>query len=147
MEQTAANLTKVVNNFLGTDKTLIDWDYKPSTEKWSKKEILGHLTDSATVNMQRFIRCTYEENFKLTYDQDAWVQAQNYQQADINRLFELWTLLNEQIVRVLKNYPAHRLKVQCDTGRTMANLHPIEWLANDYVDHLAHHLNQITNID
>ncbi|MEP3387582.1 MAG: DinB family protein, partial [Reichenbachiella sp.] len=33
-----------------------DWNNKPSPEKWSKKEVLGHLADSAMNNIHRFIR-------------------------------------------------------------------------------------------
>ena len=121
----------------------IDWEYKPSAGKWSKKEILGHLIDSALVNLQRFIRCTYEENFKLTYDQVAWVKAQRYQMANVKDLLHLWRLLNDQIIAVLKNYPAERLFAQCDTGKTAVSLHTVEWLVNDYEDHLRHHLKQI----
>jgi hypothetical protein len=32
-----------------------EWDFKPSENKWSKKEILGHLCDSAFNNIRRFV--------------------------------------------------------------------------------------------
>ncbi|WRU96739.1 hypothetical protein RYX51_06580 [Priestia filamentosa] len=34
---------------------------RPSQNKWSKKEILGHLCDSAINNIERFIKIQYEE--------------------------------------------------------------------------------------
>ena len=37
-----------------------DFTHKSAPEKWSKKEILGHLIDSATNNHQRFIRAQFE---------------------------------------------------------------------------------------
>jgi hypothetical protein len=121
----------------------VDWDFKPSDDQWSAREIIGHLTDSAQVNLQRFIRCTYEEGFKLIYLQNEWVSVQKYQQADTTEVFLLWRLLNKQIQRVLDNYPADRWNAQCDTGKNSVKLHTVEYLAYDYVDHMKHHLKQI----
>lgn len=38
----------------------VQFSNKPNFEKWSKKEIIGHLIDSATNNHQRFVRCQFE---------------------------------------------------------------------------------------
>ena len=76
MEKTVGELYGIINNLLNADISSIQWEYKASSEKWSKKEIIGHLIDSAMINLQRFVRCTYEENFKLTYEQVEWVEAQ-----------------------------------------------------------------------
>src|ERR1700733_9875968 len=104
MQNAIGRLTDTIEEVSNAGVTGIDWVFKPDPGKWSKKEIIGHLIDSAQVNLQRFVRCTYEENFKLTYDQVEWVQAQRYQEADIQDLFGLWELLNWQIIRVLKSY-------------------------------------------
>jgi hypothetical protein len=45
-----------------------DFVYKPAPDKWSKKEILGHLIDSAANNHQRFIRAQYENIPTIVYD-------------------------------------------------------------------------------
>ena len=136
-------LNDTIDGLLSTDIEGIDWTYKPGPEKWSKKEIIGHLIDSAQINLQRFVRCTYEENFKLTYEQVEWVDAQHYQAANINELLGLWKLLNLQIARVLLNYPAKRLQAKCDTNKAAESLHTVEWLAADYVEHMKHHLKQV----
>ncbi|HEY4322559.1 MAG TPA: DinB family protein [Mucilaginibacter sp.] len=143
MEKIAGEIRDVIDNLLNADINSIQWDYKPSPEKWSKKQIIGHLIDSAMINLQRFVRCTFEENFKLTYEQVEWVEAQRYQHADVKELLALWQLLNKQIFRVLKNYPPERLQANCDNSKTMISLHSVEWLAQDYVDHMKHHLKQI----
>ena len=138
------NLTPAVDNFLQLiHNKPVDWASKPAPGKWSNKEIIGHLCDSAMINLQRFVRCTYEENFKLIYEQEEWVAAQHYQEMDTNTLLELWRLLNLQITRVLDNYPADRWQAQCDSSKNEIGLHTVEWLAADYVIHLQHHLNQI----
>src|SRR6185312_15990354 len=110
MKETIIGLNTTINDFLKADLRSFDWNYKPGPDKWSKKEIIGHLIDSAQINLQRFVRCTYEENFKLTYEQVEWVQAQHYQDADIGDLLALWQSLNHQIIRVLTNYPTDRLQ-------------------------------------
>ncbi|MBS1531049.1 MAG: DinB family protein [Bacteroidetes bacterium] len=139
------NLTPHVDQFLQhISNKPVDWESRPAPGKWSNKEIMGHLCDSAMINLQRFIRCTYEEKFKLVYEQDAWVTAQHYQEMNVESLLELWRLLNSQIARVLSNYPDDRWQTECDTNKRQAGLHTVEWLAADYVAHLEHHLNQIT---
>ena len=144
MNPVAAKITQAVDQFIGiTNSQSIDWEQKPSQDKWSNKEIIGHLCDSAQINLQRFVRCTFEENFKLTYEQVEWVIAQHYQEMDIADLLQLWRLLNLQISRVLDSYPAGRLKAQCDNSKKEISLHTVEWLAQDYLEHLQHHLNQI----
>ena len=143
MKDTIDRLIKNIEEFLKTEVEAIDWETKPSAGKWSKKEILGHLTDSAQVNLERFVRCTYEENFKLTYQQDEWVAVKHYQDTDMKEVLDLWILLNRQIIRVLSHYPAQSKQAVCDTGYNEVKLHSVEWLAADYVSHMQHHLQQI----
>ena len=143
MKKIAEDLEVAVINFLSSDILTKNWNYKAGPDRWSKKEIIGHLIDSAQINLQRFVRSTYTENFKVTYEQMEWVDAQHYMNADINELLELWRLLNKQIVRVLEHYPPARLQVQCDTGKTAVSFQTVEYLARDYVNHLNHHLKAI----
>jgi hypothetical protein len=144
MNLLTTKLTATIDQFItAANRQTIDWECKPSPEKWSNKEIIGHLCDSAQINLQRFIRCTYEENFKLIYEQEQWVAAQHYQDMYVADLLLLWRLLNLQITRVLENYPTDRLQAKCDNNKNEVSLHNVEWLAQDYLDHLQHHLKQI----
>ena len=143
MEEIVQDLAEAIDNFLKIEQQNIDWDFKIRDEKWSNKEIIGHLIDSAQINLQRFVRCTYEQDFKLVYAQDEWVTAAHYKNADIKEVLDLWILLNRQIIRVLINYPEDRLDVTCDIGKTGVQLHSVKWLADDYVRHMQHHLDQI----
>jgi hypothetical protein len=143
IKDTILQLNEAIERLIFADTRSTNWTYKLSPDKWSKKEIIGHLIDSAQINLERFVRCTYEENFKLTYDQVQWVKANHYQEADIQDLFGLWEQLNGQIVRVLENYPADRLNKRCYKIKTTESLYSVEWLAQDYVEHLEHHLKQI----
>ncbi|MBE8714976.1 DinB family protein [Sphingobacterium hungaricum] len=111
--------------------------------KWSKKEILGHLIDSATNNHQRFIRCQFEENPLISYDQEKWVQTSNYQAADKRQLIDFWTAYNSHLVHIMTAIPQEKLTNSCKMidGST----HTLAFLINDYVDHLEHHLKQLVN--
>ncbi|MEP7142882.1 MAG: DinB family protein [Ferruginibacter sp.] len=116
---------------------------KPLPHKWSKKEILGHLIDSAQNNIRRFVVSQYEEKPFIKYAQDNWVSAAGYQNYDTSCLVELWILLNRHAAVVLKNMSPVIAERVCDTGE----LHSLKWLAHDYNQHLLHHLHQILNLE
>lgn len=118
-----------------------DWDYKPLQNKWSKKEILGHLCDSAMNNIRRFVVSQYEENNNIIYQQDNWVASQDYQSENFQNIILLCKLLNEQVIKIINKIPEEKLSNTCITSEKRT----IEWLIEDYIVHLNHHLNQIIN--
>jgi hypothetical protein len=120
-----------------------DWTLKSAPGKWSKKEILGHLIDSAQNNLRRFIVTQYKQNEKIIYNQVEWVKYSNYQGSAIIDLIELWVLLNKQIAMVINNIPAEKLKFSCDTGKEKKELFTLEFLIEDYISHMRHHLSEI----
>jgi hypothetical protein len=120
------------------------WNDKPQPSKWSKKELLGHLIDSASNNIRRLIVGQYEQGVKIVYHQDEWVLYQNYQGTEIGEVKMLWKLLNHQISRVIENIPEVKLENNCDTGKGKTELHTLTYFIEDYVVHLKYHLNQIT---
>lgn len=115
--------------------------YKPSLNKWSKKEIIGHLIDSATNNHQRFIRAQFENIPLITYDQNNWNSNSYYNQHNSSQLISFWTTYNYHLIEIIKNMPADKLEKECNTGDE--HNHTLSWLFNDYVEHLEHHLKQI----
>ncbi|CAD0223203.1 DinB family protein [Chryseobacterium sp. JV274] len=120
-----------------------EWSYRSSQEKWSKKEIIGHLCDSALTNIRRFVVTQYKENENIVYDQNIWVKAQNYQNVPTSDLIDLWKSLNYQIVHVVENIPDDALQRTCDTTKIEPQVFTLEFIINDYVDHLQHHLKAI----
>ncbi|RYU92257.1 DinB family protein [Mucilaginibacter terrigena] len=144
MKETAYNLQAAIDSFLREQAPAVNWDNQVAPGKWTNREIIGHLIDSAHINLQRFVRCTYEEGFKLIYYQEEWVQAQHYRDTDVTALVKLWELVNRQIVRVLANYPANRAQVKCDNGRDEPSFNTVEFLAEDYITHMQHHLRQLS---
>lgn len=120
-----------------------EWNYKATPEKWSKKEIIGHLCDSAFTNIRRFVVTQYKENENIVYDQNAWVKAQNYQNIPTVELINLWKALNYQVVHIVENIPDEALQRTCDTTKTELQRFTLEFIIKDYVDHLQHHLKAI----
>lgn len=120
-----------------------EWSYRSSSEKWSKKEIIGHLCDSAFTNIRRFVVTQYKENENIVYDQNFWVKAQNYQNVPTSDLIDLWKSLNYQIVHIVENIPDEALQRTCDTTKTEPRVYTLEFIIDDYVDHLQHHLKAI----
>lgn len=144
--QIAATLRKLVSGYL-SDLQLIDentFNAKPDPTKWSRKEILGHLIDSAQNNLRRFITSQYEEQPPhIVYDQDFWVAANQYNHASAKDLILLWKLLNDRIAAVLDQIPLEGMSKLCNTGKGRDELLPLSFLASDYVAHTQHHLQQI----
>jgi hypothetical protein len=126
---------------------------KPAPSKWSPREIVGHLIDSATNNHQRFVRGALENTLVFTgYAQNEWVSVQAYQSASWSELVTLWASYNRHIAHVMRVIP------ESDRTRphTRNNLHEItsatpvtleqmtlDFLMSDYVRHLEHHIRQI----
>jgi DinB family protein len=115
---------------------------RPAPDKWSKKEILGHLMDSAFNNHQRFVRATLQGELTFPgYDQDGLVKLERFQELDWKFLVELWTTFNKFLVHVIVNLPESALQVTCNIGPYKPAT--LAWIAEDYVEHMKHHLNQI----
>jgi len=110
--------------------------------KWVKKEILGHLIDSAVNNHQRFVRAPMVDRFVWPgYEQDAWISAQNYKARAWSDLVDLWSALNRHLAHVMASIPRERLGTQCVIGSNEPAT--LEWWITDYVRHLRHHLEQL----
>jgi hypothetical protein len=116
---------------------------KPSAEKWSKKEILGHLIDSGINNLQRFTQIQfYPKPYQIkTYNQNELVKANHYQLADTKKLLTFWLSINYRILDIMDMQTVQSLSYEIILGNgEKSNL---ECLMEDYVSHLEHHLNQI----
>ncbi|MBD3580980.1 DinB family protein [Flavobacterium selenitireducens] len=116
---------------------------KPSPDKWSKREILGHLIDSAVHNLVRFTeaRCHTQPYRHRPYDQDELVRLNDYQNQETEDLLVLWLSLNKRIAFLIANVgPGDRsIAVVFADGTTK----DLEFLMRDYADHLGGHLRQI----
>ena len=137
------NITDIPSKFLSFSED--ELREKTAPGKWSKKEILGHLIDSAANNHHRFVKAQIEEDpFKIiSYQQNSWVAVQNYDKMDSGSLVTLWKSYNHHILWIISNFDKNKLKTRWmmedneDSGET------ILFLIKDYVDHMDHHIKQI----
>jgi len=114
--------------------------------KWVKKEILGHLIDSAANNHQRFVRAQRVDPFVWPgYEQDHWVAANRYRDRPWAELQGLWAALNRHLAHVIEGVPSGRLATKCEIGGEAPVT--LEWLIRDYLEHMEHHLEQILTAD
>lgn len=116
---------------------------KPSAQRWSKKEILGHLVDSAQNNLQRLVRAQYQDTPRIVYEQDTWVALSRYQAYSIAELVTLWVCLNKHYAHVLRGLSESSRERLCDIGQKGPEIKPLRVVAEDYLTHMVHHLTQI----
>lgn len=118
-----------------------EFGLKPSQDKWSKKEILGHLIDSATNNHHRFIRAQYEDKPMIVYEQTQWNKFNFYSDLESKQIIAFWTIYNEHLLEIMKRFEAENFLKECKSND--GKMYTIEFYMNDYVEHLEHHLQQI----
>ena len=122
-------------------------------DKWSAKQILGHLIDSAANNHARFVLAQTKDDLLFPgYDQEAWVNINHYQERPWSELIGLWRAYNLQLHHLMTHASPQKMNTPC-TLHTLQEIafkavpksEPVtlEYLMKDYVDHLKHHLSQI----
>ncbi len=118
---------------------------KAAENKWSKKEILGHLIDSAVNNLKRFtdIQFSNQPYTIISYNQTELVIVNDYQNLPLDHLLELWQSLNRQIVFVVKRIPAEKLSYSVDPQYENKEIKTMSWVICDYVAHMEHHFRQV----
>ncbi len=121
--------------------------------KWTPKEIVGHLIDSAANNHQRFVRGQFTENLVFPgYNQNQWVEAQHYRQESWPLLVELWRLYNLHLLHVMtyadeeslnREHAEHSLDKIAWQLVSKEKLATLSYVMRDYLGHLKHHLAQV----
>ena len=110
--------------------------------KWSRKQVIGHLIDSAFNNEQRFVRAQLGPSLSFPgYAQEEWVATQAYHQRPWAELLTLWTAVNRHVAHVIAHIDPRALDTPCTIGAGA----PVTllFIAEDYVRHLRHHLAQV----
>src|SRR5215469_8872392 len=109
--------------------------------KWSAKEVIGHLTDSAVNNLGRIVRMQSPEPQSLPgYEQEAWVERQHYREREWAGVLGLWFALNEHIVWTVRHVERSRLG---NPGVIEGDALSLGFLIEDYIAHMEHHMRAL----
>lgn len=144
MKQKINTFEIVLNGLENSILAIADLDSKPAETSWSKKEILGHLIDSAIHNLQRFTEIQYAERPYIIrpYNQDELVKANNYRDKKVQDLLNLLIALNKHIIYLINQQTGETLNYSIVLpDKTVTDL---KFVIEDYFEHFYHHLNQIT---
>jgi DinB superfamily len=110
--------------------------------KWSAKEELGHLVDSAANNHIRFVRATIEVELRGPgYAQDDWVRLHGYSSMSWDAIINVWFQYNTLLAALVDRIPDDRLETQCYIGTSPAVT--LRFVIEDYILHMQHHIDQL----
>jgi len=135
-----ADLDEVHQALISVPEVLADVPWREGG--WTRKQIVGHLLDSASNNRQRFVRAASEGSYKgPKYAQDAWVAAHGYADQPWRLLLDWWETEHEILIAVVDHIPEDRLGTQC----TLDENAPVtlRFLIEDYVEHQRWHVKQL----
>jgi len=98
---TAAKLKKAIS---GLTPTELQW--RPEPAKWSIAEIIAHLADAEIVASWRMRSVIGENGITIQpFDQNVWASVFNYRDRDSKRSLELFRVLRENNLAMLKEIP------------------------------------------
>jgi hypothetical protein len=109
---------------------------------WSRRDLLAHLIDSAANNHVRFLAALLNSELEMNrYNQDGNIKIQTPHEVAWPLLIDLFTTYNRYLAHVVAQIPPGKYEVPC----RIIPYEPVtlEYLANDYLTHLLHHLAQI----
>jgi hypothetical protein len=144
MKELSEKLARVVEAAGGNLRQVTEAESNTPVLKggWSRKQVIGHLIDSASNNHQRFVRASLQGSLEFPgYDQDGCVRVQAVQSASWPLLVALWKNYNLYLAHVIAHLPVAQLEAKCKVGEN--EVVTLKFLAEDYVRHLLHHLGQI----
>ncbi|HEY9128153.1 MAG TPA: DinB family protein [Acidobacteriaceae bacterium] len=135
-----AELTQIRADLCDAARELADVPWRAGG--WTRKQIVGHMLDSATNNRQRFVRASTEKEYSgPQYDQDAWVAAHGYGSQSWETLLGWWSTEHAILAAVVDNIGEEQLAVSCTVGDAAPVT--LRFLIEDYIAHQKWHLNQI----
>ena len=110
--------------------------------KWSPKEELGHLIDSAANNHLRFARGAMQPEVRDSgYAQEDWVRLHGYSGMQWDRIVNFWFEYNTFLARLVGRIGPDRLTILCFIGgKAPVTLGVV---IEDYIFHMQHHIDQL----
>jgi len=109
---------------------------------WTRKQIVGHLLDSAANNRQRFVRASSGgAYFGPNYGQEEWVAAHGYAEQTWETLLAWWETEHEILIAVVDRVAEEQLETQCILDEAAPVT--LRFLIEDYVEHQRWHVRQL----
>ncbi len=140
-QQFRAELNALHATLLALPSALADIPWREGG--WTRKQVVGHLLDSAANNRQRFVRAATDGHYAgPNYAQDAWVAAHGYSEQTWETLLRWWQTEHEILAAVVDRIPEERMDTECVVG-TDAPV-SLRFLIEDYVAHQRWHFGQLT---
>ncbi len=139
----ATRLRKETASALETELAGYDDDTASLHEdgKWSAKQIVGHLIDSAANNLQRIVRLNTQPELTMQgYAQNDWVNVQGYNERPWSDLVGLWAALNLHVAHAMQRVEKAHLPHLWNAGEDKITL---GFIMEDYIAHLRHHLDRM----
>jgi len=140
MKKISNELIDIINNFYEKYKNLDDkfCSINLSKDKWSLKEIIGHLIDSASNNHQRFIRLQLTEELDFPDYHYSWIEIEKFNKMKFIDILSLWKNYNILLGHLIKNVKKEALKNFWNNEDKKLTL---EFIMTNYLKHLKEHIN------
>ncbi len=115
--------------------------FRYSPEKWSVREIIGHIIDTERVLSYRALRFARNDQNDLPgFDENAYVRQSNYNDIKLGDLVEEFCAIRKSNVMMFKNFSD---EVSLRKGRANSNPFTVRAMAYIIAGHCNHHLEII----
>jgi len=114
-------------------------EVKLGEDKWTLKEMVGHLIDSASNNHQRFIRLQLSEELILPgYNPEDWRRVSRANDLDYRFLIDFWKQYNLFLLHLIQNVDPKTLDHYWLVNSEKKSL---KFLIEDYFRHIQWHVD------
>jgi len=113
------------------------------SDAWTRKQVLGHLIDSAINNHVRFVMAALDGVYTgPAYHAQGWVAMHDYANMLWSDLLDVWKAHNTLLTRVVRQIPEDRLTAECRIGDDKPVT--LRFVIEDYLHHMEEHISEIT---
>ena len=131
--------------FLIAGLSAVELAHRPAPKKWSIQEIVAHLADDELVGGYRLRMILSSPGTTIeAFDQDIWAQTGRYDKIDVGLSLEIFRLLRESNLRLLRSLSAEEWNlfgVHAERG-----VESIRDIAMYFAGHDINHFKQIEAI-
>ncbi len=135
------NYKEVVEDFYAYLKSIDEeiTKTKISEDKWSLREIIGHLIDSASNNHQRFVRLQFSDLLDFpAYDGEEWIRVEKFNKIEWPLLASLWYSYNCLLINIIDGIESNKMNNVWVKNEDEAI--PLKELIHKYFVHLELHI-------